>query len=195
MEALRALASESKGILANAAENVVAKGRDVMGRAKVFVGIAEDDEEAVLPPEPSFMDELNQSCSLTYKQRLYGFASCLGLGLFCSLLSFLVFFHPIKFAISYSFANVLAIGSTGFLIGFWRQLELMFHPIRAVSAVVYVVAIICTLLAAFWVHDGLLTLLCIIIQQSALLWYSLSYIPFAQAAATKLFRRFLQSET
>lgn len=44
------------------------------------------------------------------------------------------------------------------------------------------------------IQDPLLTLVCIIVQGSALLWYSLSYIPYAQATAKRLVRLFMTAE-
>ncbi|RWW43089.1 hypothetical protein BHE74_00051282, partial [Ensete ventricosum] len=42
--------------------------------------------------------------------RLYGFAICLSSGLACTILSMLVFFNPIKFGITFTFGNLLALG-------------------------------------------------------------------------------------
>lgn len=181
-ESMAAAAGRAKGAFGGA-----------MGKARELAGLAEE-EAAAVPEEPSMMDEISQSCALTYKQRLYGFAACLSLGLFCVFLSMLVFFNPIKFALSYTLGNILAIGSTGFLIGFWRQLQLMFAPIRALAAILYLVAIVLTLLCALWVQDPLLTIVCILVQSCSLIWYSLSYIPFAQAAARRILRSCYESD-
>ena len=53
--------------LRGAFEGAVDAGRGAMGRAKELVGIV-DNSEPIIPEEPSFMDEFNQACSLTYKQ-------------------------------------------------------------------------------------------------------------------------------
>eukprot|EP00271_Cylindrocystis_brebissonii_P006878 TRINITY_DN19766_c0_g1_i1.p1 TRINITY_DN19766_c0_g1~~TRINITY_DN19766_c0_g1_i1.p1 ORF type:complete len:199 (-),score=24.53 TRINITY_DN19766_c0_g1_i1:620-1216(-) len=193
MEQLR----ETMFMAADRAKSAAERAKGAMGgavdKAREMVGLAEESPP-VVPEEPSMMDELSQSCALTYKQRLYGFAGCLALGFFCVFLSMLVFFHPVKFAVTYTTGNLLAMASTGFLIGFWRQLQLMFDKVRAVAAIIYLVAIFLTLFCALWMHDSLLTLSCIVVQFSALLWYSLSYIPFAQAAAKKIFRTCYESE-
>ncbi|CAI5962420.1 unnamed protein product [Closterium sp. NIES-65] len=73
--------------------------------------------------------------------------------------------------------------STGFLIGFTRQLKMMFDPIRIGAAIVFVLSLVLTLVAALYVQDALLTLLCIVVQACSLIWYSLSYIPFAQLSS------------
>ncbi|XP_062020739.1 protein PLASTID TRANSCRIPTIONALLY ACTIVE 14-like [Rosa rugosa] len=49
---------------------------------------------------------------LLASERFYGFAICLASGLTCTLLSMLVFFHPIKFAITFTLGNLLSLGSS-----------------------------------------------------------------------------------
>ena len=66
--------------------------------------------------------------NLTFRQRLYGFGICLGIGYLISLGS-VVFFHklvagnPIPFAVNYTLGNLISLGSTAFLIGPRRQLK------------------------------------------------------------------------
>ncbi|XP_074379740.1 uncharacterized protein LOC141720938 isoform X2 [Apium graveolens] len=143
-----------------------------MERMKILVGM----EEEVIEEQSSFafMDDLNQNCTLSYQQRLYGFAICLVSGVACTLLSMLVFFNPIKFGITFSFGNLLAIGSTAFLIGPKRQVTMMLDPVRIYATAIYLV------------HNKLLTLLAILLEFSALVWYSLSYIPFARSMVSKV---------
>ncbi|KAK1393129.1 Vesicle transport protein [Heracleum sosnowskyi] len=155
-----------------------------MERMKILVGM----EEEVIEEESSFafMDELNQNCTLSYQQRLYGFAICLVSGVACTLLSMLVFFNPIKFGITFSFGNLLAIGSTAFLIGPKRQVTMMLDPVRIYATAIYLASIIMSLFCALYVHNKLLTLLAILLEFSALVWYSLSYIPFARSMVSKV---------
>eukprot|EP00270_Netrium_digitus_P016476 TRINITY_DN5918_c1_g1_i4.p1 TRINITY_DN5918_c1_g1~~TRINITY_DN5918_c1_g1_i4.p1 ORF type:complete len:300 (-),score=88.40 TRINITY_DN5918_c1_g1_i4:374-1141(-) len=254
MDMSKDVAKGAMGAAKEMSKGAVGAAKGVVGRAKEMVGLVQEGEQQQVPePEQSLLEELNQSCALTYKQRLYGFVSCLLLGIFCSLLSLLVFFHPIKFAITYSAGNLLSLSSTGFLIGFGRQLSLMCDPVRGLAAGIFIAAIFCTLIAALYVHDALLTMVCIIVQSSALTctgfligfgrqlslmcdpvrglaagifiaaifctliaalyvhdalltmvciivqssaltWYSLSFIPFAQAAAKRVFRSCLETE-
>lgn len=167
-------------------------------------GQGQDAKAGTPPRQPStsgssdasqpLLEELSNACNLTFKQRVYGFASCLSLGLLCCVLSLFVLFHPVKFGLAYSLGNLLALGSTGFLIGFKRQATMMFDPVRRVAAVVFVVMVFVTLLCALLTRDPLLSLVCILIQGSALLWYSLSYIPYAQSAAKRMARMFFSAE-
>ncbi|XP_072970953.1 uncharacterized protein [Typha angustifolia] len=154
-------------------------------KAKMLVGM-EVDEEAAEEESSSFFDDFNRQCTLTTQQRLYGFAICLAAGLACTFLSMLVFFNPVKFGITFTFGNLLALGSTAFLIGPKRQVFMMLDPVRIYATALYIASIIIALFCALYVHNKLLTLLAIILEFGALVWYSLSYIPFARSIVSKI---------
>ncbi|KAG5247576.1 hypothetical protein OIU77_021218 [Salix suchowensis] len=148
----------------------------------------EDEEQGAATVESSsftFMDDFNRDCTLSTKQRFYGFAICFSAGLACVLLSMLVFFNPVKFGITFTFGNLLSLGSTAFLIGPKRQVSMMLDPVRIYATALYLASIIIALFCALYVHNKLLTLLAIILEFGALIWYSLSYIPFARAMVSK----------
>ncbi|KAK3211323.1 hypothetical protein Dsin_016029 [Dipteronia sinensis] len=159
-------------------------------KMKMLVGLEAEDEESAAVAESndsfSFMDDFNRQCTLTTKQRLYGFVICLVSGLTCTLLSMLVFLHPIKFGITFTFGNLLSLGSTAFLIGPKRQVTMMLDPVRIYATAIYLASMIIALFCAFYVHNKLLTLLAIILEFGALIWYSLSYIPFARSMVSKV---------
>uniref|UniRef100_A0A7S3AWZ9 Vesicle transport protein n=1 Tax=Haptolina ericina TaxID=156174 RepID=A0A7S3AWZ9_9EUKA len=152
-----------------------------------------------LQPEPSIREDvINGICpSLTFQQRLYGFAICWVLGtIICisSMFSFgkLVNGHPAPFAIAYSLGNIIALSSTTFLVGPKRQMRKMTHPTRWGAALVYVFSMVATLVLAvlaganppkpFRTNSGNagLIIIFIIIQFCSLLWYCLSYIPYGR---------------
>ncbi|KAK9922305.1 hypothetical protein M0R45_030775 [Rubus argutus] len=97
----------------------------------MLVGMEDDNDlkatasASALQHQDSFMEDFNRNCTLSKKQRFYGFAICLAAGLTCTLLSMLVFFHPIKFAITFTLGNLLSLGSTIFLIGPKWQVTMM----------------------------------------------------------------------
>ncbi|KAJ4715096.1 Vesicle transport protein [Melia azedarach] len=153
-------------------------------KMKMLVGMDAEDEESA--PAESFMDDFNRQCTLTTKQRLYGFAICFSVGTFCTLLSLLVFFNPVKFGITFTFGNLLSLGSTAFLIGPKRQVTMMLDPVRIYATAIYLASMIIALFCALYVHNKLLTLLALILEFGALIWYSLSYIPFARAMVSKI---------
>ncbi|GAV78554.1 Got1 domain-containing protein, partial [Cephalotus follicularis] len=154
-------------------------------KMKMLVGM-EVDEEQGTAVEDSFMDDFNRNCSLSTTQRLYGFTICFVAGLACTLLSMLVFFNPIKFGITFTFGNMLSLGSTAFLIGPKRQVTMMLDPVRIYATAMFLSSIIIALFCALYVHNKLLTLLAILLEFGALIWYSLSYIPFARSMVSKI---------
>jgi len=181
-----------------------------------FTGSADDDEESTTRYEhssdaPSLLDRartglgmqptrreeaVDAMCpSLTFKQRLWGFGICFGIGCIISLGSMLFFkrlLHgePAPFAINYTLGNIISIGSTGFLVGPKRQLKRMSHPTRAATACIFVSSAIATLVCALVLPSatdlpsnllGMIILVCIIVQFCAFFWYCLSYIPYGRS--------------
>lgn len=63
---------------------------------------------------------------------------------------------------------------------------------RRSASLAYLGSIVCTLVCVFVLHLGLLALLSILVQSLALGWYTLSYIPYGQAAAKRILRRLLK---
>ncbi|KAL3375035.1 hypothetical protein AABB24_006502 [Solanum stoloniferum] len=133
-------------------------------------------------------------CSVSPLQRVYGFAACLLAGFICMFLSMIVFIKPIKFALLFTFGNMLAIGSTTFLIGPMQQLSMMMDPVRAYATSMYVGCVVLALICALWIHSKILTLLAIICEICALVWYSLSYIPFARRMVSNVAIRLFDTE-
>lgn len=133
-------------------------------------------------------------CSLSPLQRVYGFAACLLAGLICMFLSMIVFIKPIKFALLFTFGNMLAIGSTAFLIGPMQQLSMMMDPVRVYATSIYVGCVVLALICALLIHSKILTLLAIICEICALIWYSLSYIPFARRMVSNVTIRLFDTE-
>lgn len=58
----------------------------------------------------------------------------------------------------------------------------MWKPVRAVATAVYLITLVAAICVAILTGNGLLTLICVIIQFLAAIWYSASYIPFARQA-------------
>ncbi|GMH19691.1 hypothetical protein Nepgr_021532 [Nepenthes gracilis] len=139
----------------------------------------------------SFLDEdINGICTLSPLQRIYGFAGSLLAGLACMILSLVVFASPIKFALLFTLGNVLAVGSTAFLIGPAQQLQKFFDPVRLYATVVYLG---CVVLAPY-IQGKILTILAIICEVCALIWYSLSYIPLARRVVSGMMIRLCNTE-
>ncbi|XP_031274909.1 vesicle transport protein SFT2B isoform X4 [Pistacia vera] len=135
-----------------------------MWKLKQLIPGDDDDREASLSDEES-----DGFCSLSYTQRMYAFAACLVGGFACMFLSMIVFLKPIKFAILFTFGNVLAVGSTAFLIGPEQQLNMMFDSTRLYATAAYLGFVVIALISALWIHNKILTILAIICEICALI--------------------------
>ena len=136
-------------------------------------------------------EEKQENCfpSLSYKERLMGFAFCFVIGLliqFLSMGSILgVLGKPEKFALLYTFGNIFSICGTFFLMGPLAQFKKMIDPVRRNTSLVFVFSLIMTLICVYVIHAKILTLVFLIIQFGAYVWYCLSYIPWGREICSK----------
>ncbi|XP_040575358.1 vesicle transport protein SFT2A [Lepeophtheirus salmonis] len=144
--------------------------------------------------ERGFVAQALDSSTLSWKTRLKGFVVCFAIGCFISILSTITLALNgglIKFAVLYSIGNIISLLSTCFLMGPLKQIKNMFAPTRAFATVIMLVTLLLTLLSALAFHKKGLTILFCIIQYLAMIWYSISYIPFARDAVLKCFNGLL----
>jgi len=123
--------------------------------------------------------------NLSYTQRVWGFAICFSLGMIISIMSSFLVLNPVKFALPYSFGNALSLLSTGFLVGPRRQLKYACAPTRVWAFVIYIGCIVCTLVSALHFRKAFLTLLFVLVQFLAGLWYTASYVPYGREMLTR----------
>ena len=88
----------------------------------------------------------------------------------------------------YTFGNLLSIGSSAFIVGPVKQIKSMCKPVRLVSTIIYFVMMALTLFAAFYIQSGIVVLLFVFLQFCALVWYTLSFIPYAQNCLCSCFK-------
>jgi len=142
-----------------------------------------------LVPETPFFegDSAFKSFGLSKTQRLYGFIACVAIGFILSLLGTVVLIlgQLVLFAVLYVLGTIVTLFGTGFLIGFLRQLKLMFKPVRVVASAIFIASIVLVLVGAFVLGNGILCLIFVFVEFLAYTWYTLSYIPYARAAVTK----------
>lgn len=131
-------------------------------------------------------DAQNESCcgSLSYKERLTGFIGCIVLGMLCGGLATLAFFsgNLTQFGVFFTFSNIISISGTFFLVGPQKQFKSMLEETRFIATIVYVGAMVMTLVAAFALKIAVVVIVCVIVQYLAMIWYGLSYIPYARTA-------------
>ncbi|CAH0473545.1 unnamed protein product [Peronospora belbahrii] len=136
------------------------------------------------------LNDLKYECGLTKRQRLYGAIICYLFGTLCGFLSTLMMWggpkHLKQFAFFYTLGTICSIGSSLFLIGPMRQLQVMCMPVRRIACCVWLSAMFTTLVIAFGFPKAVpLILLLIVIQYSAMLWYGASFIPYGRAVLRK----------
>jgi len=140
-------------------------------------------------PETQFFegDSAFKFLGLSRTTRLYGFVGCLVAGFVLSILgSALLFLGQLgSFAILYVLGTIVSLIGTGFLIGFLKQLKLMFKPVRVVATIVFLGSIGLVFVGAFVLGNEILCLIFVFIEYIAYTWYTLSYIPYARAVVTK----------
>ncbi|KAI0340480.1 SFT2-domain-containing protein [Trametopsis cervina] len=142
-------------------------------------------------PETQFFegDSAFKFLGLTRQQRLYGFAGCLVTGFVLSLLgSILLFIGQLGlFATLFAIGTVVSLLGTGFLLGFAKQIKMMFKPVRVLATIVFLASIVLVFIGAFVLSSDVLSIIFVIIEYVAYTWYTLSYIPYARSAVLKVF--------
>ncbi|XP_021826279.1 uncharacterized protein LOC110767136 isoform X2 [Prunus avium] len=83
---------------------------------------------------------------------------------------------------------------TAFLFGPAQQMRMMFDSVRVYATAIYLGCVVIALICALWIHSKILTIIAIICEVCALIWYSLSYIPFARRIVSDLMIRLFDTE-
>ncbi|CAF1147125.1 unnamed protein product [Adineta steineri] len=119
--------------------------------------------------------------SLTRKQRILGFMMCLVMGLLFMALATLyipvIVFKARKFALLFSFGSLFFLSSFSMLWGPMNHLKHLLNIDRLPFSVSYLVTLIGTIYYSVWVRSYFLTIMFVLLQLGALVWYIISYIP------------------
>ncbi|KAI7898960.1 Got1/Sft2-like family-domain-containing protein [Cokeromyces recurvatus] len=130
-------------------------------------------------------------CGLDRSQRMFAFGLCFVAGALLSILSTLILLvgNVVAFAVIYSCGNIISLFSLTFIVGIPKQIKTMFAPVRFWATVIYIVLLALTLALSIWLKNFALSIVLVIIQFAALVWYSASYIPYGR----EIIRRFFGS--
>ena len=101
---------------------------------------------------------------------------------------------PRKFAALYTLANISGLAATCFLVGPAAQVKKMADPRRAGASVAYVASLALTLVAALKFRSLILTLVFLVVQLLALVYYSLTYVPGGTGLARGVVGRLIGGE-
>lgn len=168
---------------------------------KSFNMLASAREAMLGPSEPTWQQELDDACcgscpKMSYKHRLIGCGCCVGIGFLLEFGSFARLVTAIRgdaggFAIFYTLGNIVAFCGSFFLVGPRRQFNQMTSKNRVGTVAVMLLAMGLTFFfALFQEHNDdalggrggrfVLIVVCMLVQLFAIIWYTLSYIPFAR---------------
>ncbi|KAJ2229443.1 protein transport protein sft2 [Coemansia sp. RSA 1722] len=122
---------------------------------------------------------------LSLMQRWIGFAGCAVLALFCFLMAFLALplmvIKPQKFATAFSLGGLATIAGIALLRGPRAHTRHLLSRDRLLFTVTYLGSVFFTLFFSAIAHSYLGTLLFVVVQVVALVWYVVSYFPGGSA--------------
>jgi len=154
------------------------------------------------PEEKSWQEHAEEEVcalfpTLTWKERMIGCLSCMGVGYILSFGSFfrlkaLLMGDPVPFVSIATLGNCVSLSGSCFLAGPRNQVKRMCQKTRRISAIVYLLSL-CTTLGVSFAPDfkakALIVVFLMILQYLSIGWYCLSYVPFAREGVKKCFRR------
>ena len=152
----------------------------------VKAGIAADTSAPGELTEASYTDEFNEMSSLSPQQRLYGFLLAIAMGavfIWISIgfvLSGTIALFAKKFAFFFTCGNAFIVCAPSFLVGPRRQLASMAEGHRQHAVGLYVGCTVLTLFSALYLRSSLLAVAFAVAQVGSVVWYGLSFIPFAR---------------
>ncbi|XP_033642209.1 protein transport protein SFT2-like [Asterias rubens] len=122
--------------------------------------------------------------TLSKRQRILGFMTCLAAGAFCFVLASVyapfIVVKARKFALLYTMGSLFTISSFSLLWGPWYHIKHLFSSQRLPFTIVYFTTMFLTLYFAMAKQATIPTAVCAICQVVALFWYIVSYIPGGQ---------------
>lgn len=139
--------------------------------------------------------------SLSWRERCLGCATCflagylLGLGSTWRLKELLWHGNPIPFTVNATAGNALALAGSCFLSGPVAQYHKMWHPVRRTATLAYLGSLGVTLIVALsWgerlpIVRGMILMGLMAFQNLAIVWYTLSYVPYGHEAVQSCVRR------
>ncbi|CAF3967869.1 unnamed protein product [Rotaria sp. Silwood2] len=119
--------------------------------------------------------------ALSRKQRILGFMMCLVMGIFC--MSMATLYIPVivikarKFALLFSFGSLFFLSSFSMLWGPTNHFKHLTNIDRLPFSISYIITLICTIYYSVWVKSYFFTMIFVLLQIGALIWYIVSYIP------------------
>lgn len=138
----------------------------------------------------------NDSCcpDLSLKTRMIGFVVCCIIAIIFSVLSCMyiggLFSGSVNsFVIAYSLGTAFSIAASFFLKGPKAQWNTMTDKKRFIPSMIFLVAFIMTFISVYLIKSNVLTIICVVVQICAGLFYMLTFVPYG----TSLFKKCCRS--
>jgi hypothetical protein len=166
-------------------------GNFTASKKNVFDPEKGDNQKKPVGNGGGVLEDVSDSCKLSWKHRLIGFLICAVMGIVLGFLGY--FFIAIKhdfrrFAIVFTLGSIMTVMSTAFLMGPLNQFRLMLQRGRIFATLTWFVAMALTLFFGFKKKLPP-TIIFMIVQIIAFIWYSLTYIPFVLFLITRGFKK------
>lgn len=128
---------------------------------------------------------------LTWTQRIQGFCFFMAVALFSTLMSWfaLGMGNYWKYSALSVLGSFLSMLSTIVLMGPSAQLAYMFDEYRFTATTLYLGSMFLSFFVAIIFKSVVLCLLCGVLQYTALVWYSLSYVPYGRETLVNIVLR------
>ncbi|CBH09420.1 hypothetical protein, conserved [Trypanosoma brucei gambiense DAL972] len=143
--------------------------------------------------ESVLVDDDEEQClkNLSWGARLRWYLLCTALGFFCSAMGYVALSFGVywKYSVLNTLGSLISLGGSFILKGPRAQLRYMFDDYRRAASAVYITSLVLSLVVAIYFKSFFLCLLCGIVQYVALIWYSLSFVPYGQEAVASCIRR------
>eukprot|EP00527_Entomoneis_sp_CCMP2396_P005891 CAMPEP_0198155474 /NCGR_PEP_ID=MMETSP1443-20131203/69154_1 /TAXON_ID=186043 /ORGANISM="Entomoneis sp., Strain CCMP2396" /LENGTH=244 /DNA_ID=CAMNT_0043822225 /DNA_START=256 /DNA_END=990 /DNA_ORIENTATION=+ len=171
-------------------------------RARVNSSDVETGDEEESSSSSSWLADIEQSSwcvDLSFRERMLGFGTCVIAGYMLSFGSFwrirdLIVGDPYPLVLHTTVGNLLTWAGSFFLVGPTAQWKRLWDDNRVAATKAYL-ASITLIFAIILIHppgpEALYLFLLLIVQQLAMAWYCLSYIPFGQETVKSYVGRFL----
>ncbi|CAD7972920.1 unnamed protein product [Amoebophrya sp. A25] len=146
-------------------------------------------------------NEVLEACCprLSYKQRLTGWAACFAAGTLLSLAASRQFKRdPGHFARLYTLGNLVSLSASFFLMGPAAQLKRLLDQTRRWTVLVLLILFVATIMSSVFIDQDseeptlknrVVILLLVCAQYAAMLWYTLSYIPYGRSVVRSCLTR------
>ncbi len=170
------------------------------GRAVEMTSLNGGGGAAGAADEAAAEAKAQEAAALSYGERFKGFAVLLSSSGCFFVIAFMflptIALFPGKFALAFSLASLLFMGSFAFLRGPAKHFRSMLAPDRLPFSITYVGSLLLTIYSCMTAKGYIITLSSVIFQIASLMWYASSFLPggkYGMRIFTRMFCKTLRA--